>query len=133
MGVRFAHGTAQAEAGGNYRAIEKLIHRRSEGVQEGFRAGIHNGECEVIDGKVGGLAVSIGARVASNAGPSEVLMSQTVRDLVAGVETPTCLSQGLIEHAPRRLRDPLGARLKASQTRRVFQTCDRSDVCKEAY
>jgi len=49
-----------------------------------IRAGIHTGECEVIDGKVGGLAVSIGARVAAKAGPSEVLVSQTVRDLVAG-------------------------------------------------
>ena len=49
-----------------------------------IRAGIHTGECEVIDGNVGGLAVSIGARVAANAGPSEVLVSQTVRDLVAG-------------------------------------------------
>jgi class 3 adenylate cyclase len=49
-----------------------------------IRAGIHTGECEMIDGKVGGLAVSIGARVAANAGPSEVLVSQTVKDLVAG-------------------------------------------------
>ena len=49
-----------------------------------IRAGIHTGECEMIDGKVGGLAVSIGARVAANASPSEVLVSQTVRDLVAG-------------------------------------------------
>ncbi len=49
-----------------------------------IRAGIHTGESELIDGKVGGLAVSIGARVAANAGPSEVLVSQTVRDLVAG-------------------------------------------------
>jgi class 3 adenylate cyclase/pimeloyl-ACP methyl ester carboxylesterase len=49
-----------------------------------LRAGIHTGECELIDGKVGGIAVSIGARVAANAGPSEVLVSQTVRDLVAG-------------------------------------------------
>jgi class 3 adenylate cyclase len=49
-----------------------------------MRMGIHTGECEVIDGKVGGLAVSIGARVAANARPSEVLVSQTVRDLVAG-------------------------------------------------
>jgi len=48
------------------------------------RAGVHTGEREVIDGKVGGLAVAIGARVAANAGPSEVLVSQTVRDLVAG-------------------------------------------------
>jgi hypothetical protein len=38
----------------------------------------------VIDSKCGGITVSIGARVASNAGPSEVMVSQTVKDLVAG-------------------------------------------------
>jgi len=48
------------------------------------RAGLHTGECEIIDTKCGGLTVSIGARVASLAGPSEVLVSQTVKDLVAG-------------------------------------------------
>ncbi len=48
------------------------------------RAGVHTGECELHDGKVAGLAVSIGARVAASAGPSEVLVSQTVKDLVAG-------------------------------------------------
>jgi len=48
------------------------------------RTGVHTGECELIDGKPGGLSVSIGARVATQAGPSEVLVSQTVRDLVAG-------------------------------------------------
>jgi class 3 adenylate cyclase len=48
------------------------------------RAGLHTGECRTVDGKVGGLAVSIGARVTSLAGPSEILVSQTVRDLVAG-------------------------------------------------
>jgi pimeloyl-ACP methyl ester carboxylesterase len=48
------------------------------------RAGLHTGECELLDGKVAGLAVSIGARVAAQAGPGEVLVSQTVRDLVAG-------------------------------------------------
>jgi class 3 adenylate cyclase len=48
------------------------------------RAGLHTGECEVIDGKVGGIAVHIGARVASQAGPGEVLVSQTVKDLIAG-------------------------------------------------
>lgn len=48
------------------------------------RAGIHTGECEVIEGKYGGLTVSIGARVASSAGPSEVRVTQTVKDLVAG-------------------------------------------------
>jgi class 3 adenylate cyclase len=48
------------------------------------RAGIHTGECELVDGKCSGLSVSIGARVASNAKASEVLVSQTVKDLVAG-------------------------------------------------
>ena len=49
-----------------------------------LRAGLHAGECRTIDGKVGGIAVSIGARVTGLAGPSEILVSQTVRDLVAG-------------------------------------------------
>jgi class 3 adenylate cyclase len=48
------------------------------------RAGVHTGECEVIDGKIGGITVSIGARVAATAGASEVRVSQTVKDLVAG-------------------------------------------------
>jgi class 3 adenylate cyclase len=48
------------------------------------RAGLHTGECEVNEGKVAGIAVSLGARVAAEAGPSEVLVSGTVRDLVAG-------------------------------------------------
>jgi len=52
------------------------------GVQ--IRAGVHTGECEVIDGKFGGLTVSIGARVAALAGPSRVVVSSTVKDLVAG-------------------------------------------------
>ena len=49
-----------------------------------LRAGIHTGECEVHDGKVAGIAVSIGARISSLAGPGEVLVSSTVKDLVAG-------------------------------------------------
>jgi len=49
-----------------------------------LRAGLHTGECEVVDGKIGGLAVHIGARVAAEARAGEVLVSQTVRDLVAG-------------------------------------------------
>jgi pimeloyl-ACP methyl ester carboxylesterase len=48
------------------------------------RAGLHTGECELLDDKVAGIAVSIGARVASQAGAGEVLVSQTVKDLVAG-------------------------------------------------
>ena len=48
------------------------------------RAGVHTGEVETIAGKVGGIAVNVGARIASLAAPSEVLVSQTVRDLVSG-------------------------------------------------
>ena len=48
------------------------------------RSGLHTGECELVDGKVSGIAVHTGARVAAHAGPSEVLVSSTVRDLVAG-------------------------------------------------
>jgi class 3 adenylate cyclase/pimeloyl-ACP methyl ester carboxylesterase len=49
-----------------------------------MRAGLHSGECELVDGKLGGIAVHVGARIAALAGPSEVLASSTVRDLVAG-------------------------------------------------
>ena len=48
------------------------------------RAGVHTGEMQTIDGKTGGIAVALGSRIASLAAPSEVLVSQTVRDLVAG-------------------------------------------------
>jgi class 3 adenylate cyclase len=49
-----------------------------------IRAGVHTGECELHDGKIAGIAVSMGARVAASAGPGEVLVSSTVKDLVAG-------------------------------------------------
>ena len=61
-------------------AITKAV--RSLGIE--VRAGLHTGECEVVDGKIGGIAVHIGARVASQAGAGEVLVSQTVKDLIAG-------------------------------------------------
>jgi class 3 adenylate cyclase len=48
------------------------------------RAGVHTGEVEMVDGKVGGIAVHIGARVAHEAGAGEVLVSSTVKDLVVG-------------------------------------------------
>jgi class 3 adenylate cyclase/pimeloyl-ACP methyl ester carboxylesterase len=48
------------------------------------RAGLHMGECEVVENKVGGLAVNIGSRICGLAGPSEILASRTVKDLVAG-------------------------------------------------
>jgi class 3 adenylate cyclase len=50
------------------------------------RAGLHTGECEVVGEKLGGLAVNIGARVAAHAEPGEVLVTSTVKDLVAGSE-----------------------------------------------
>lgn len=49
-----------------------------------LRAGLHTGECELHDGKPAGIAVNIGARVAAEARPAEVLVSSTVKDLVAG-------------------------------------------------
>src|SRR5262245_16014291 len=48
------------------------------------RAGLHAGECEVVGEKLGGVAVIVGARVAALAGPGEILVSSTVKDLVAG-------------------------------------------------
>lgn len=48
------------------------------------RAGVHTGECELIDDKLGGMGVVIGARIGALAGPDEVLVSSTVKDLVAG-------------------------------------------------
>jgi pimeloyl-ACP methyl ester carboxylesterase len=49
-----------------------------------IRAGLHTGECERMPEKIGGIAVHTGARVAGAASPGEVLVSSTVRDLVAG-------------------------------------------------
>jgi class 3 adenylate cyclase len=49
-----------------------------------LRAGVHSGECELHEDKVAGIVVSAGARVAALAGPGEVLVSSTVKDLVAG-------------------------------------------------
>jgi class 3 adenylate cyclase len=49
-----------------------------------LRAGVHTGECEVLAGKLSGIAVAIGARVAAQAEANEVLVSGTVHDLVAG-------------------------------------------------
>src|SRR6185295_5232766 len=48
------------------------------------RAGLHTGECEVRGEDIGGIAVHIGARVSALAGPNDVLVSSTLRDLVIG-------------------------------------------------
>jgi class 3 adenylate cyclase len=49
-----------------------------------IRAGLHTGECELMGTDVGGIAVHIGARVAAQAAAGQVLVSGTVKDLVAG-------------------------------------------------
>ena len=49
-----------------------------------MRAGLHTGECHLADGKISGIAVDIGAGVAREAKAGEVLVSATVKDLVAG-------------------------------------------------
>jgi class 3 adenylate cyclase len=55
---------------------------RPLGIQ--IRVGLHTGECEVLGDDIGGIAVHIAARVSALAGPDEILVSRTVRDLVAG-------------------------------------------------
>ncbi|HEV8712384.1 MAG TPA: adenylate/guanylate cyclase domain-containing protein [Candidatus Binatia bacterium] len=61
-------------------AIRDGVHRL--GIE--IRAGLHTGECELIAGKVGGFAVHVGARVAATAQPGQIIVSSTVKDLVAG-------------------------------------------------
>jgi len=65
--------------------------RCAAGIRDGMRAlsvdvraGVHTGECQLIGEKMGGIAVHIGARVAALANPGEVLVTSTVKDLVAG-------------------------------------------------
>lgn len=71
---------------GPARAVRCACNIRDAVTQLGIeiRAGLHTGEIELVDGDIGGIAVHIGARVAAAAQPSEVLVSSTVRDLVAG-------------------------------------------------
>lgn len=63
-------------------ALEITERVRELGIE--VRAGVHTGECELIDGKCGGLSVTTGARISAIAAPSQVLVSQTVKDLTAG-------------------------------------------------
>jgi class 3 adenylate cyclase len=60
------------------------IHQAVREVGLQVRIGLHAGECEVLDGQMAGIAVAIGARVSARAGAGEVLVSQTVKDLVTG-------------------------------------------------
>ena len=71
---------------GPARAVRCAIALRDGARSDGLplRAGVHTGECELIGDDIGGLAVHIGSRVCGLAGPSEVLVSGTVKDLVVG-------------------------------------------------
>ncbi len=73
---------------GPIRAIRcaKAIHSAVRELGIDIRAGLHTGECELVGDKIAGLAVNIGARIAALAEPGEVLVSSTVKDLVAGSE-----------------------------------------------
>lgn len=62
------------------KAIQEAVH--PAGLM--IRAGVHTGECEVRGNDLAGISVHIGARVAAKAGPDEVLISQTVKDLIVG-------------------------------------------------
>ena len=67
------------------RSALEITRRCEPGIEVSPPASI-TGECELVDGKIGGIAVHIGARVAAEAGPGEVLVSRTVKDLVAGAK-----------------------------------------------
>lgn len=71
---------------GPARAIRAAVAIRDGAERDGLqvRAGIHTGEVQVHGRKFAGIAVHVGARVAATAGPGEILVSRTVRDLVAG-------------------------------------------------
>ena len=60
-------------------------HAETLGIE--IRAGIHTGECELLDADIGGIAVHIAARICGQAGAGDILVSRTVRDLVVGSGT----------------------------------------------
>jgi class 3 adenylate cyclase len=65
------------------KCAEKIVSAAAEtGLQ--IRAGVHTGECELLGDKVAGISVSMGARIAAQANAGEILVSATVKDLVAG-------------------------------------------------
>ncbi len=70
----------------------------SEHLNIRIRAGLHTGECEVMGKDIGGIAVHIAARVSAHAGPGEVMVSRTVKDLVAGSGI------GFVDHGTHELK-----------------------------
>jgi class 3 adenylate cyclase len=63
------------------------------------RVGVHTGECELVDGKAAAIAVHTRARVAANVHPGEVLVSSTVKDLVAGSVSPSRIAEPMSSRA----------------------------------
>jgi class 3 adenylate cyclase/pimeloyl-ACP methyl ester carboxylesterase len=92
---------------GPTRAIECAIAIRESVGKLGIRtrAGLHTGECELMEGDIGGIAVHMASRVTSQAGPGEILVSSTVKDLVArsGLEFVDRGSSLLKDFGERRL------------------------------
>jgi class 3 adenylate cyclase len=75
-------GTPWVRRAGGARTDERVKRQTAQGIE--VRAGLHTGECEVRGEDIGGIGVHIGARVSALAGPNEVLVSSTLRDLVIG-------------------------------------------------
>jgi len=73
-----------AEGGAPYVEADPSDPQKVAGFDVEIRAGVHTGEVELRGGDVGGIGVHIGARIAALAGPGEILVSRTVRDLVRG-------------------------------------------------
>jgi pimeloyl-ACP methyl ester carboxylesterase/class 3 adenylate cyclase len=65
----------------------EALHADAETLGIQIRAGIHTGECELLDADIGGIALHIAARILGQAGAGEILVSRTVRDLVVGSGT----------------------------------------------
>jgi class 3 adenylate cyclase/alpha-beta hydrolase superfamily lysophospholipase len=65
----------------------EALQAEAEKLDIDIRAGIHSGECELLDADIGGLAVHIAARILGHAGAGDILVSSTVRDLVVGSGT----------------------------------------------
>ncbi|MEP7274202.1 MAG: adenylate/guanylate cyclase domain-containing protein, partial [Acidobacteriota bacterium] len=84
--VEHKAGRVLATFDGPARAIRAAcaINDAAKRLRIGIQTGLHTGECEVIGDRLGGLAVAIGTEVARQAAVGEVLVSSTVKDLVAG-------------------------------------------------
>ena len=70
-----------------FRSCAEAVRTEAETLGIEIRAGIHTGECELMDNDIGGIAVHIAARILGHAGAGDVLVSRTVRDLVVGSGT----------------------------------------------